>query len=345
VTNLDRLLRNIGINTLLFTGTSTGGCVESAVHDALDLGYSVVIVDDGCADSSQASQAVALARLASAGAQIRTTAEITHLLDALPDGSHAARSGIERVQEFLPKPPVTPPGPDVNPYALIFPPAVELPLAADNTALLLLDAQHFTCHPKSALGRVAAASAAVDGKQLAGYYTRVALALPRMAALLAAARVCSLPVIHVRTAGQRSDGRDLARTLREQGFALPQDGPDAAWMPGLEPEVGELIINKPGSAAFTGTGLDDLLRNLGVEHLILAGISWEGALEATLRSATDRSYGVLLAHDACATYNANFQQRLAEHESGIIRTQSTEDVVARLASLPSHAAHAMRVPA
>jgi nicotinamidase-related amidase len=32
VTNLDRLLRNMGITTLVMTGTSTGGCVESATR-------------------------------------------------------------------------------------------------------------------------------------------------------------------------------------------------------------------------------------------------------------------------------------------------------------------------
>ncbi len=337
VTNIDRLLRNIGIDTLLFTGTSTGGCVESAVHDALDLGYQVVVIDDACADSSQASHAVARARLGSAGAHILRAEQIAATIATLPDGSRARRSGIERVREFLPKPPAEPPGPDVNPYDLIFPPAVELPLAVDNTALLLVDAIRFTCDPQSSLGRAVAHGPEVDSAALALYYARVGRALPQMARLLAAFRARGLPVIHVRTAGQRSDGRDLARPLRSLGVALPEGSPDTEWMPGLAPRADENVRSKPGSAAFTGTGLDELLRNLGIECLVLAAISWDGALEGTLRSATDRSYGVLLAHDACATYHADLQARLAEHESGIIRTQPTAAIVKRIAALPEHA--------
>ena len=60
VTNLDRLLRNMGITTLVMTGTSTGGCVESAVRDAVDLGYDVVVVSDACADATPESHQQAL---------------------------------------------------------------------------------------------------------------------------------------------------------------------------------------------------------------------------------------------------------------------------------------------
>jgi ureidoacrylate peracid hydrolase len=64
VTNLDRLLRNMGITTLVMTGTSTGGCVESAVRDAVDLGYDVVVVSDSCADATPESHQRALGRMA-----------------------------------------------------------------------------------------------------------------------------------------------------------------------------------------------------------------------------------------------------------------------------------------
>ncbi|HEX5500826.1 MAG TPA: isochorismatase family cysteine hydrolase, partial [Thermomicrobiales bacterium] len=63
VTNFDRLLRNMGITTLIMTGTSTGGCVESAVRDAVDLGYDVVVVADACACSTKPDHEQALARM------------------------------------------------------------------------------------------------------------------------------------------------------------------------------------------------------------------------------------------------------------------------------------------
>ncbi len=35
--------------------------------------------------------------------------------------------------------------------------------------------------------------------------------------------------------------------------------------------MGEVVIRKVGSSAFTGTGLDFLLRNAGIEYVVLSG--------------------------------------------------------------------------
>ena len=47
-TNLDYLLRNLGVRHLMIAGCLTDQCVESAVRDACDLGYLVTLVTDGC---------------------------------------------------------------------------------------------------------------------------------------------------------------------------------------------------------------------------------------------------------------------------------------------------------
>src|SRR5262245_51709889 len=62
-TNLDRLLQTMGVENLVFCGTSTNGCVESAVKDAADLGYRSLLVADACAAGSEAGHEAALARL------------------------------------------------------------------------------------------------------------------------------------------------------------------------------------------------------------------------------------------------------------------------------------------
>ena len=51
-TNLDYLLRNLGVRQLMIAGCLTDQCVESAVRDACDLGYLVTLVTDGCATMS-----------------------------------------------------------------------------------------------------------------------------------------------------------------------------------------------------------------------------------------------------------------------------------------------------
>jgi biuret amidohydrolase len=51
-TSLDIALRNLGIDTVVLTGAATHACVESTARSAADLGYRIVLVDDGCLDQS-----------------------------------------------------------------------------------------------------------------------------------------------------------------------------------------------------------------------------------------------------------------------------------------------------
>jgi nicotinamidase-related amidase len=48
-TDFDLLLRNRGIRNLIIGGVTTDVCVLSTVKDAIDRGYDVLLLEDGCA--------------------------------------------------------------------------------------------------------------------------------------------------------------------------------------------------------------------------------------------------------------------------------------------------------
>jgi ureidoacrylate peracid hydrolase len=50
--NIDYVLRNLGVRSLIVTGIMTDQCVESAVRDACDLGYLVTLASDACTTDS-----------------------------------------------------------------------------------------------------------------------------------------------------------------------------------------------------------------------------------------------------------------------------------------------------
>jgi nicotinamidase-related amidase len=52
-TNIDYLLRNLGIKRLVVAGVLTDQCVDMTVRDAADRGYLVTCVADACATYSQ----------------------------------------------------------------------------------------------------------------------------------------------------------------------------------------------------------------------------------------------------------------------------------------------------
>jgi ureidoacrylate peracid hydrolase len=51
-TNIDYVLRNLGVRSLIVAGMMTDQCVESAVRAACDLGYLVTLVTDACVTDS-----------------------------------------------------------------------------------------------------------------------------------------------------------------------------------------------------------------------------------------------------------------------------------------------------
>jgi len=52
-TNLDYVLRNLGVRSLILAGVLTDQCIDSTVRDACDLGYLVTTVTDACTTLSQ----------------------------------------------------------------------------------------------------------------------------------------------------------------------------------------------------------------------------------------------------------------------------------------------------
>ena len=59
-TNLDYLLRNIGIEDVFVTGFLTDQCIDHAVKDGADLGYYMTCVHDACAAETEARHEAAL---------------------------------------------------------------------------------------------------------------------------------------------------------------------------------------------------------------------------------------------------------------------------------------------
>jgi ureidoacrylate peracid hydrolase len=51
-TNIDYVLRNLGVRSLIVAGVLTDQCIDSTVRDACDLGYLVTVPTDACATLS-----------------------------------------------------------------------------------------------------------------------------------------------------------------------------------------------------------------------------------------------------------------------------------------------------
>jgi nicotinamidase-related amidase len=121
-------------------------------------------------------------------------------------------------------------------------------------------------------------------------------AVPNAVALAKAFREHDLPVVLVNVTG-RAPGRTDAGGRGSTGM-FPAGWADI--IDELEPQPGDHLITKRRRSAFHDTGLDTLLRDLGVTQIMLAGVSTSSGVESTARSAHDHGYHVVLATDAMA---------------------------------------------
>ena len=62
-TNIDYILRNLGVRYLVIAGIVTDQCISSAVRDACDLGYLVTCVTDACTTYTKQRHDYALAEI------------------------------------------------------------------------------------------------------------------------------------------------------------------------------------------------------------------------------------------------------------------------------------------
>lgn len=82
-TSIDRLLHNLGVDTLLVCGVVTNGCVEGTVRDASDLGYQVIMIEDASAAVTPVLHQAAITNLEDAFCNCRGTDEVLEDLHAL----------------------------------------------------------------------------------------------------------------------------------------------------------------------------------------------------------------------------------------------------------------------
>ncbi|HEX4832783.1 MAG TPA: isochorismatase family cysteine hydrolase [Trebonia sp.] len=133
-----------------------------------------------------------------------------------------------------------------------------------------------------------------------------------------AARAARVPVIFVRVAFRpgypeiAASNKSFSALSGGAGDVYTEAHPATQVHAALEPQPGEPVVVKRRVSAFTGSDLDVLLRGLGADALVLAGISTSGVVLSTLRQAADLDYGLTVLADACADTDEEVHRVLTE---------------------------------
>jgi len=131
--------------------------------------------------------------------------------------------------------------------------------------------------------------------------------VPKLAEALRICRDAGIKIIYTAHVHRR-DGSDMGlfddlHPPIATRNALVDGTPGVDIYPELAPAVGEHVIKKHRYSGFFGTDLDIILREWGVDTVIVSGTTTENCCHATARDAMFRNYQVVFLSDATATYD------------------------------------------
>ena len=135
-------------------------------------------------------------------------------------------------------------------------------LEPEKTALIIIDMMNRFCNPTWL---------AQGNRQAEEWFAQeLSYVIPNVTQALHMFREAGALIVHAVCARWTLDARDAPLHMRDRDYDL-FDSPAMSVIDQLAPLPGELLVRKTTGSVFTGTGLEYLLHNAGIENLVLCG--------------------------------------------------------------------------
>ena len=195
-------------------------------------------------------------------------------------------------------------------------------LAAAKTAVLIVDAQN------------AEVTDEIRKKQPEFYGEATQHAVPAMKRLIDGARGQGAEIVYTVIESLTKDGRDRSLDHKLSNIHVPRGSPLARVIDEVAPHEDDIVLPKTSSGVFNSTNVDYVLRNLGVENVIVAGFVTDQCVDMAIRDGADRGYYMVCAEDACAAYSTERHKGALRAFGGYCRVQSVDEILGDLFSPP-----------
>lgn len=161
------------------------------------------------------------------------------------------------------------------------------PIRAGQAALLVVDVQNGTFNE---------AQRAIRPEFHHAAQTRV---VPNLVALIDACRRAGVEVVYTVIENATADGRDRSLDYKLSEIFIARGSWEGRVLAPIAPGADEIVLPKTSSSVFNSTNLDYLLRNMGIQDLIVTGFLTDQCIDHTVKDGADRGYYVTCATDAC----------------------------------------------
>ncbi|MFQ5855418.1 MAG: cysteine hydrolase family protein [Anaerolineae bacterium] len=198
-----------------------------------------------------------------------------------------------------------------------------------HTVLIVVDMQNDYCHPEGALAH--------NGTDVSSTQAM----LPRLVALIEAARQAGTKIIFIRTTHDEWTDSPARKELpRLRSMPVCRTGTWGSEFYGVSPGPDDYVITKHRYSAFLDTSLDLVLRSVGARTLIVTGVSTHTCVDCTARDGFQRDYFIVVPDDCTATYSPRVQKAtLANLERHYGDVTTSNEIVGAWAQVSRVAKH------
>lgn len=194
------------------------------------------------------------------------------------------------------------------------------PFDPSRTCLLLVDTQNIVWNPE-----VAQRHPYFD-ERLRG------TVVPNLRRLIDGFRAAGAEIMYTVMENLTRDGRDRSLDYKLSNFFVPKDSWEAKVLDGLAPGDDDIVLKKTSSGLFNSTNVEYLLRNIGIDTLIVTGFLTDQCVDHTLRDAADRGFYPVCISDGCATHTEERHRNALKAFAGYCRTLTTDQALQILAA-------------
>ncbi len=202
------------------------------------------------------------------------------------------------------------------------------------TALVIVDVQYASGSRQHGLGKLLAAAGRLGEAEYR--FARIEQkVIPNSKRLAEAFRRLGARVIYVTYGAHLPDFSDAPIHLKAWMRAIDNrvGAREHEIVDELKPKPGELVLNKTTMGAFGSTGIEAHLRGMGVENVVVTGVSTNNCVGMTAMEACDRQFGVVLVSDATGTCSDEMQEAYEKTFRRLWgRVMTTAEVVAEMES-------------
>lgn len=209
-----------------------------------------------------------------------------------------------------------------------------------DTALVLVDVQHHLS-VRAIRASLKHAGVYTDDAEpvLAAMEADLYAALANIEAVLTKCREAGIRPIHVGIQSLLPDSADAGMLHKAADMLYPPGSYDSQFLSEAAPLADEIVLTKTCSGIHVGTNIDQVLRNLGVQNVLMVGFYTDQCVSASVRDLTDLGYRVSLVDDAMGAMSpARHENALQSIRKLYANSEKTAEILPRLDRVAAAAA-------